>query len=232
MDVPHPGPPDGHAAATRVFAIRHGETDWNTVGRIQGHLDLPLNANGRQQAARLGRALAGEAIDAVVSSDLLRARETADAVARGHGLAVATDTGLRERGFGIFEGLTHDEIVVRWPEAAARWRRRDPAFGADGGEVLNAFHARCIAAATRICALHPGRTVVLVAHGGVMDCLYRAASRIALDAPRSWQLGNASINRLLFVGGGFTLVGWDDDHHLADPALDESAEDAGTAAAR
>ena len=213
---------DDHPQVTRVLAIRHGETAWNVDTRIQGQLDIPLNETGRWQAHRLALAVADEGIDAVYSSDLLRAWQTAQAVGRGCGRAVVADTGLRERGFGVFEGLTFAEIAVRWPEQSGRWRRRDPTFGADGGEVLNDFYARCVATATRLASAHPGQTIALVAHGGVMDCLYRAASHLALDAPRSWELGNASINRLLYTPEGFTLIGWSDTYHLEDGSLDDS----------
>ena len=210
--------------ATRVLAIRHGETDWNVGTRIQGQLDLPLNDTGRRQVARLGPAVAGEDIAAVYASDLSRAFETAQAVARGCGRQIVTDIGLRERGFGRFEGLTYAEINATWPVEAERWRRRDPAFGAPGGETLSDFYARSIATATRLCARHPDETIALVSHGGVMDCLYRAATRVALDAPRSWQVGNAAINRLLYTPQGFTLIGWSDTQHLDAIALDELAE--------
>ncbi|HZT55884.1 MAG TPA: histidine phosphatase family protein [Burkholderiaceae bacterium] len=209
---------------TRILAIRHGETDWNVEHRIQGQLDVPLNEVGRWQLQRLALALADEAIDAVYSSDLLRALETAQAVARGCGLPIVTDVGLRERGFGEFEGLTYAEIDAHWPALAERWRKRDPSFGTPGGETLNAFYARSVATATRLAALHPGQTIALVSHGGVLDCLYRAATRVALDAPRSWQIGNAAINRLLHTPQGFTLIGWADDYHLDDGSLDESAD--------
>jgi probable phosphoglycerate mutase len=201
---------------TRVLAIRHGETAWNVDGRIQGQLDVPLNDMGRWQVHRLALALADENIAAIYASDLLRALETAQAVARASGDAIVTDAGLRERGFGVFEGLSYAQINALWPELAERWRRRDPEFGAPGGETLNQFYARSIATATRLAALHPGQTIALVSHGGVMDCLYRAAARVALDAPRSWQLGNAAINRLLYTPQGFTLVGWSDNYHLDD----------------
>lgn len=92
---------------------------------------------------------------------------------------------------------------------------------AEGGETLAAFYARCIGTIERIAAAHPGKTVVIVAHGGVMDCLYRAATRLALDAPRSWTLGNAAINRLLYSPEGFSLIGWNDDAHLQGLSLDE-----------
>ena len=212
---------DGHPQVTRVLAIRHGETAWNVDTRIQGQLDIPLNDTGRWQAHRLALAVADEGIAAVYSSDLLRAWQTAQSVAAGCGREVIADTGLRERGFGTFEGLTFAEIARRWPQQSERWRRRDPAFGAEGGEVLTDFYARSLATAERLARAHPGQTIALVAHGGVMDCLYRAASRVALDAPRSWQLGNASINRLLYTPQGFSLIGWSDTRHLEGESLGE-----------
>lgn len=208
--------------ATRLIAIRHGQTAWNVALRIQGQLDIPLDEHGRWQAGRVAQALADEGVDAIYSSDLERAAGTAAAVARATGAALATDVALRERAFGEFEGLTFAEIEQRWPEAAARWRRRDPDFGPGGGETLSSFYARSVAAAERLAARHPGQTVVLVAHGGVLDCLYRAATRIALGAPRTWQLGNASINRLLRSEQGLALVGWNDTGHLEADAMDQN----------
>ena len=209
---------------TRVLAIRHGETAWNVDTRIQGQLDIPLNETGRWQAHRLALAMAEESIDALYSSDLLRALQTAQAVSSGCGLNIVTDAGLRERGFGEFEGLTFKEIEQRWPEQSERWRKRDPTFGPLGGEALADFYARSITTVTQLASAHPGQTIAVVAHGGVMDCLYRAATRLGLQAPRSWQLGNASINRLLYTPQGFTLVGWSDTYHLEDASLDESTD--------
>jgi probable phosphoglycerate mutase len=211
-----------HEHATRVIAIRHGETAWNVDTRIQGQLDIPLNDNGRWQARRLAQALADEPLQAIYASDLGRAFETAQALAEAVGLEVVTDTGLRERGFGIFEGRTWKEIEQQWPDLSARWRKRDPDFGPEGGETLASFYDRCIGAASRIAAAHAGQSIALVAHGGVLDCLYRAGSRIALQAPRTWELGNAGINRLLYTPEGFTLVGWGDTFHLEDDTLDET----------
>lgn len=211
---------------TRILAIRHGETAWNVDTRIQGQLDIPLNATGRWQAEQLGRAIADEGLDAVYTSDLARARETAEAVGRGAGLPLVLDTGLRERAFGVFQGLTFAEIEAQWPEAAQRWRKRDPSFGPDGGEVLTEFYQRCVDTAARIAAAHPGQSIALVAHGGVMDCLYRAATRVDLQAPRSWLLGNASINRLLWSPEGFSLVGWSDTQHLDGAAARDETNDA------
>jgi probable phosphoglycerate mutase len=207
---------------TRILAVRHGETAWNVDRRLQGQIDISLNATGQDQARRLAEALAGEGIDAIVSSDLVRARDTAQAVADRTGLPLATDAGLRERHFGIFQGHTYTEVERVWPEESARWRRREPGFGPPEGETLQGFYDRCVATASHLAAAHPGRTLLLVTHGGVLDCLYRAASRIALDAPRTWELANTGVNRLLHTPRGFTLVGWGDTQHLMDDAaLDE-----------
>ena len=200
--------------ATRVFALRHGQTAWNAEQRLQGQLDIALDDIGLRQATRLAQALAGEGLAAIYSSDLQRAHVTALALAQITGLPVATDPALRERGFGRLEGLTYAEIEDQFPEDALGWRRRKPDFAPGGGESLTTFAARCVPAVTRLAALHPGQAIAVVAHGGVLDCLYRAATGVALDAPRSWQLRNATVNRLLFNGEGFVAVGWDDDRHL------------------
>lgn len=200
---------------TRIVAVRHGRTAWNAEQRLQGHLDVPLDALGRAQAVRLAAALAEEGLAAIYSSDLRRAHDTAAPLAAATGLPVGTDPALRERSFGRLEGATYAEIERDWPEDALRWRRRDPDFGPGGGESLNAFYARTVAAVGAIAARHAGEAIAVFAHGGVLDCLYRAATRMDLRAPRSWQLGNAAINRLLHHGEGFVVVGWNDDAHLA-----------------
>ena len=202
------------AVATRILAIRHGQTAWNADARIQGHTDIELDAMGRWQAERLAAALADEELQAVYSSDLSRARQTAAPFAARAGLELRLDAGLRERAFGEFEGLSFAQIEQRWPDQAARWRRRDPDFGAHGGEVLRHFRERVTAVVTRLALAHRGQSIALVTHGGVLDMLYREAARLALDAPRSWQVANAGINRLLHSGAGFVLVGWADVGHL------------------
>ncbi len=207
--------------ATRLLLIRHGETAWNRETRIQGHTDIPLSALGLAQAERLAAALADEPFDAIYTSDLSRARQTAEALGRGRGLEIVLDAQLRERAFGRFEGLSWEEINQTYPEESARWRHREPDFAVGGGESLREFSARCLAAARRASSAHPGQSIVLVAHGGVLDCLYRAATRVTLDAPRSWKLGNATINRLLATVEGFTLIGWNDDSHLAGLSADD-----------
>ena len=203
--------------ATRILAIRHGQTAWNADSRIQGRTDIELDTKGLWQAERLATALSDESLQAIYSSDLQRARQTAAPVAEHHRLELRIDTGLRERGFGDFEGMSFTQIEQRWPEAAARWRRRDPDFGPGGGEVLRAFRERVVEALERLARAHRGQCIALVTHGGVLDVLYREATRLALDAPRSWELGNAALNRLLHSDQGLTLVGWADAAHLDAP---------------
>ena len=208
---------------TRIIAIRHGETTWNVDTRIQGHLDIPLNETGRRQAERMALALADEPISAIYASDLTRAWETAQYLGRIQGIEVTREEGLRERGFGDFEGKTFAEIAALLPDQSLRWRQRDPEFAPAGGESLIALRSRVVATAGRLAAAHPGELIALVGHGGVMDVLYRAATRLDIQAPRTWELGNAAINRLLWTPEGFTLVGWADTQHLDDGTLDDSA---------
>lgn len=208
--------------ATRLIAVRHGETAWNVGTRIQGQLDIGLNATGEWQARRVGQALADEAIDVVYASDLARAWNTALEIARPLGLQVRPEPRLRERAFGCFEGMSFAEIEQNLPDQARLWRERDPAFTPEGGESLLVFRDRITAVAAELAARHPGELVVLVAHGGVMDVLYRAATRQGLQAPRTWMLGNASINRLLWTTEGLILVGWSDTTHLNDALNDDA----------
>lgn len=208
--------------ATRLIAVRHGETAWNVDSRIQGQLDIALNATGLWQAGRVAQALEDEPIAAIYASDLSRAWHTSLEIARPHRIQVIAEPGLRERAFGHFEGRTFAEIDANLPQQARLWRTRDPEFAPAGGESLLAFRDRVTRTATAIATRHPGELVLMVAHGGVLDVLYRAATRQELQAPRTWDLGNASINRLLWTPQGFALVGWADSGHLNDGALDEA----------
>ena len=200
--------------ATRILALRHGETLWNVDNRIQGQLDISLNKVGHLQASRLAAALKDEPITAVYASDLSRAQQTAQYLADQLGLPVQLEPALRERGFGEFEGRTFVEIEAELPEQALRWRKRDPAFAPRGGESLLALHDRVADIAARLAARHAGELIAMVGHGGVVDVLYRAAARLDIQAARTWALGNAAINRLLWTEQGFSLVGWADSRHL------------------
>jgi probable phosphoglycerate mutase len=210
---------------TRILAIRHGETAWNVDTRLQGHLDIPLNDVGLRQAQHLAQALVQrDAIDAIYASDLLRAHTTAQAIAQATGQTVSTHPGLRERHFGAFQGRTFAEIEVELPEHAGHWRKRTPDWSPpEGGESLIDLRERIVATVDELAARHPGQQVVMVAHGGVLDILYRAATRLELQAPRTWALTNTAVNRLLWTPQGLSLVGWGDTTHLDTLAKDESS---------
>jgi probable phosphoglycerate mutase len=207
---------------TRIIAIRHGETAWNVDTRVQGHIDIPLNETGRWQAAQLAQALAVESIDAIYSSDLQRALDTARAISAAGERPLHQHTGLRERCFGALEGKTWAEIETDWPTESQRWRQRDPHWAPEGGETLVQLRQRIAQTLDELAARHPGQQIALVAHGGVMDTLYRLATGQAIEAPRAWPLGNTAINRLLWTPDSFTLVGWADTRHLEEEARDEN----------
>jgi probable phosphoglycerate mutase len=208
---------------TSLLLIRHGETAWNAEHRIQGHLDIPLSATGIRQAASLGQRLAAEAVTAIYSSELARAWLTAVPFAARLGLDIIPDSRLRERSFGVFEGLTADEIAARHPEGFRLWRMRDPAWAMDEGESGQQLIDRVLSALHDIASRHRGETVAVVTHGGVLDVAYRAARGLSWDAPREHLMLNASINRLSAQGSplALSILDWGDVAHL-EQARDES----------
>jgi len=211
-------------AAMNLLLIRHGETAWNAEHRIQGRLDVPLSTTGVWQTGRLAERLAGEAIDAVISSDLARAWMTGAPLADARGLTMVPEARLRERAFGIFEGKTLDEIAAEHPDELAAWRSRDVDWRIPGGESGAEFIDRVLVALHEIAAAYVGRTVAVVTHGGVLDVVYRNARALAWDAPRDHLMLNASINRLQAQTGPLRLqiVDWADIGHL-EQARDELA---------
>lgn len=209
--------------ATRIIAVRHGETSWNVDARIQGQLDIQLNDTGRWQARCVGHALSSEDLTAVYSSDLGRAHETARCIAAAAGIPVVAHPGLRERRFGMFEGKTFDEIHTHWPDHAHNWKKRIPEWEPpQGGESLLQLRERVARTVGDLAARHRGEQIAVVAHGGVLDTLYRIATGQEVNSPRTWQLPNGAINRLLWTPQGFTLVGWSDTQHLEHAANDEN----------
>jgi len=222
---------DAAVGTTTILLIRHGETAWNAERRLQGHLDIALNTEGERQAAALGAALAGEHIDLVISSDLARARQTAEAVARARGApeaaasSVLLDRELRERCYGGFEGLLYSEIAARFPLEFAAWQARNVDAvlppGKNQGETFRSFFDRTTTAILGHAARHPGQILALVAHGGVLECAYRAALGLPLETPRDFKVHNASINRFVVEQGKLTLISWGEIGHLRQVALDD-----------
>ncbi|KRB88583.1 histidine phosphatase family protein [Noviherbaspirillum sp. Root189] len=215
---------------TEILLIRHGETAWNAIKRLQGHLDIPLNTEGQRQAAALGKALADEEFDAIFSSDLMRARQTAEAIARPRGMTVQIEPDLRERCYGAFEGMLYAEISQRYPEAYAAWKSRDidARFppGVHIAETMREFSTRTITAISRIATSGKYRKLALVAHGGVLECAYRAAHGMDFAQERTFDIFNASVNRFTWDGRSLGLSHWGDVAHLElleNGALDEIA---------
>ena len=178
--------------------VRHAETDWNREQRYQGGSDTALSETGRAQAEAAGRLLAREPLAAVWASPLRRARETAEAIARPHGLPVETHPGFREMGFGVWEGLTGDEVRARFPEAYRGWREDPGQATWPGAEPLVEVRARAVAALAELRARYDGRRVCLVAHGITKRVLILEALGLPLDRLWSFHVSYSGISELEF----------------------------------
>ncbi|APW39371.1 phosphoglycerate kinase [Rhodoferax koreense] len=221
--------------ATELILVRHGETDWNRELRFQGQIDVPLNAVGHAQAERVAARLGDEAgIHAVGASDLQRAVQTAAAIRQRSAPQVDADVfqlaGLREQNFGMVDGMRVADIQREHSEAWAQWVRFDADYAFDGAESPRQFHARVMAALHDLALRHPGRKLVVVTHGGVLDMVYRTAHGLALSGPRQAVIPNAGINRVRMAieqaALRFEIVDWADARHLQDlpaqPVYDQS----------
>jgi 2,3-bisphosphoglycerate-dependent phosphoglycerate mutase len=263
---------------TTLILIRHGETSWNAIKRIQGFTDIPLNEVGLRQADDLGErferlsaaeqagsdpakatelarstgsirlsgaiepaksaeadsliaaladadgaaSFAAKPITMVYTSDLIRAQQTAAPLAKALGLTPVIDPNVRERNYGLFEGMSPEEIAARFPDEYAHWQTRDPEFRPGPGESQRMFHDRVVTALRAIASKHPGERVVVVAHGGVLDNARRHAQSLPLQQKRDYLLLNASINVFAFEDEGVRMVHWGDVAHLHS---DDAAQD-------
>ncbi|MET0681388.1 MAG: histidine phosphatase family protein [Burkholderiales bacterium] len=206
---------------TNFLLLRHGETLWNLEGRLQGWQDSPLSDAGRAQADALAARLAGERVDAIVTSDLGRTRDTAAPIAARLGLALQLDAGLRERCYGEFENMTWPEIERARPWDYQRLAARDPEYVVPGGESSVQFRDRVVSAFEHIARSHAGATVAVVTHGGVLGIVYRHANDIALEMPRTFSVPNAAVNRVRIDARRWAIEAWADTGHLAEGALDD-----------
>ena len=193
---------------TLICLARHGETNWNLERRFQGQLDIALNYKGLLQAEALARELEGVHFDHIYSSDLRRAMATAAPHAALRGLKICKKPELREKHDGVWHGLSHAEIAARFPEAYQHYLARRADYGAPGGESLMRFAARVRAGLTRIAEAHPGETLLVIAHAGVLDIAWRMATGKRLDAARDCPVLNAAPNWIAYENGAWSLVGW------------------------
>ena len=200
---------------TEILLIRHGETLWNQQGRMQGQHDSPLTSLGLQQARRLASRMKGVSFTALYSSDLGRAYQTARCIADETAHDIVSEPDLRERSFGIFEGLTNAEIQMRYPDHYEPFARRDPSYAMPNGESATQFRDRCVGCLERLTERHAGETIVVVTHGLVLDALYRTACRMTLDVPRGFPLLNCSVNTFRHGSSGWIALAVCDVAHLA-----------------
>jgi alpha-ribazole phosphatase len=195
--------------STRLLIVRHGQTDWNSVGRFQGQMDIPLNPTGLEQAHAVARRLSTESPAAIYTSDLQRARQTAEIIYRalpGDGRCpLIAESRLRELCFGEWEGLTYNQIQSSQPHLLQRWENDLEHTAPPGGETLLALADRVQAAFHSIIQAYPDATILLVAHGGPLQMLISSA--LGMPPGRYWQvhLSNASLSELQLYPDGAIL---------------------------
>lgn len=196
---------------THLVLVRHGTTDWNDQGRFQGHSDPPLNAVGRALAERLAQRLAEQSFDAVYSSDLARAYQTAQIIAPQ--MRIYTDPNLREINFGVFEGLTYDQIASRYPAELAAWEA-DRDHAPPDGETLSVFAVRINRFIEHVCAVHPKGSLLVVAHGGTLRVLLCLALGLSPSAQWRLRVDTLSVSEIHFYPQGAILSRLNDTGHL------------------
>ncbi len=209
-------------STTQFWLVRHGETEWNAIRRLQGWLDIPLSPIGIKQAEQLGDYLRSPSfqtpIDIVASSDLSRAYETARIAASHFGLPIEGSRDLRERSYGIYEGQEWASLN----DAQAGVNFHDPRQDVEQGESLRDFSARIVKAFEALAQRYKGRNILVFAHGGVIDIAWRRAGRLSLDAQRVDPILNASINHFSIDGNNdWQIVDWGRVGHLETTALDD-----------
>ena len=210
---------------TDFLLIRHGETDWNRELRFQGRIDIPLNDIGQLQAQRLKKRFAQtlaqwradkREIHGVVSSVLQRAHQTAQPIAELLDVESVLEPGLQEQCYGIFEGLTAQEIKLQYPDAWTQWLAFDSQVAVEGAESAQVFHDRVMQVMDGLAMQYEDGHVVVVTHGGVLDMVWRHAQQHTLDGRRVCDIPNAGINHVSFKDGRWQVVSWADTEHLAD----------------
>ena len=201
-----------------LLIIRHGETVWNAEHRFQGHGDSPLTDTGRNQVAALGHRMEAINFDTLISSDLGRTQETATIIAEYTGHSIKTDSRLRERNYGVLEGLTVSDIKAGHSEVLERLDANDPDYIIPDGESLRQHYQRNVAVFEELqSGISDGR-VALVVHGGVLDSLFRYAARLPLHQPRCFITPNASLtiitHGIFYSTLRWVIETWGDTGHL------------------
>ena len=207
--------------STHICLVRHGETEWNAERRIQGQIDIGLNEIGLRQAMAAGRWLKPAGIVALYSSDLKRAWTTAQSIGAELGLAPTPVPEMRERRYGVFEGLTYDEAKANHPDGYAAFEGRNAHYDFENGESLVTMFERVTGKLKELVVRHPGETIAIVLHGGVLDIINRFVRGNPLEMPRDFLIPNAGINWIAVGDGKWHLETWGETAHLEPGALDE-----------
>lgn len=197
----------------RLFLVRHGETPYNSEGRYTGQSDIPLNDLGLRQAEAIGQWMATEPLDAIVSSDLQRTRDTARAIARHHVHSVQEEPDIREVALGDWENCTYAEVAACYPAqvAAHHW---DASAAPPGGESFLQVYERASRALARWYARYPEGTMVWVAHGGLIQVVTCRLLDIDLKHRHKFRCANASLAEFAMHGDYASLLRWNDTSHL------------------
>jgi len=206
----------------RIIAIRHGETEWNALGREQGQLDSPLTARGLKQAEAIAGRLRRLSFSALYSSDLGRALNTAEIAARATGAAIEVDAGLRERHTGIFQGLTKEQMAAQYPTEYSAYRSDPYAYQVPGGESGQQRTERSVRLMNALADRHADETIVVITHGGFLIGFFEHV--LDLSPGNAWRFKrqNAAFNVFVRSDGAWSLETWNDTSHLdALGSLDE-----------
>ncbi|HEC85461.1 MAG TPA: histidine phosphatase family protein [Thioploca sp.] len=204
----------GGRQMTQIFLVRHGETVWNTQCRIQGHLDSPLTRTGLSQAKALAKHFKSQKFAALYGSDLGRAYETARCISEKNGLPIVIDQRLRERNFGIFQGVIKNDLKTKFPEAFRYYQANDADYVIEEGESLKQLSKRCLDCFEELVQKHVDERILIVTHSGVLVSLFKHTLNIPLDAPRRFLSSNCGINVFYYQDKTWLLERLGDLSHL------------------
>lgn len=199
---------------TRLIFIRHGQTEWNAQEIWQGHRDSPLTERGRHEIAALGNRMKTMEFDHLYSSDLGRAWQTAQSIAQSTGHSISTESFLREKNLGIFEGLKTTQLLEHYPAEFEQFQSFDPDFVIPNGESIRQFFKRSVAGFETLADRHPQQTLVVVSHGGVLSNLFRYIFELPFKMRQRIDIRNTSLNAVSYLEGNWRLHFWGDVSHL------------------
>jgi probable phosphoglycerate mutase len=200
---------------TKIYAVRHGETEWNKIGKQQGHLNSNLTETGKLQAKAMGDGLQNIIFDAFYSSDLGRAIETSEIISEFIKKEFITDSRLRERNLGSLQGLTKNEFKDRYPDEWMKFNQNDPEYELPDGESIHQRYERAINCIEDLALKNLNKTILLVTHGGILMSMMYKTLKLPLNQKRAFSLYNGSINVFSISNVmEWNLEVWGDTNHL------------------